>query len=57
MSETVKCADEECTRTYAAHRWGKIKAGSDGWFFPKEGAATCPEHNPPWVAEWREAQH
>lgn len=47
-------SDKGCTATVKNHRWGRVKA--DGWFFTKElpdDKGYCPEHNPPWVAEWR----
>jgi hypothetical protein len=41
-----------CGEKIRDHAWGHIKA--EGWFFSKEtGKAYCPEHNPPWVEEWR----
>lgn len=50
----IKCADPDCDQTYVPHYWGKVKAA--GWFFPRDGAATCPKHNPPWVTGWRAAK-
>jgi hypothetical protein len=47
-----KC--EGCDATVPAHRWGMVRAGSDGWFFQKDGRAYCPKHVPDWVTAWRE---
>lgn len=43
----------ECKTAIENNAWSKIKAQGKGWFFSKAGRAYCPEHNPPWVAEWR----
>lgn len=48
----IHCAEPECPATIKNHRWGKTKA--DGWFFSRrDDTAFCPDHIPPWVAEWR----
>jgi hypothetical protein len=53
-AEPGRCARPECPRTYQGHKWGRIKAGEEGWFFPRDsGEAYCPDHLPPWVQEWR----
>lgn len=54
--EWVVCDAPPCTARVKNHRWGRTKA--EGWFFEKAREdrperAWCPEHNPPWVAEWR----
>jgi hypothetical protein len=49
------CRQPECTATYGAHKWGKIRAHSEGWFFPDdaEPGGWCPDHLPEWVPDWR----
>jgi hypothetical protein len=50
----MKCAHESCTATFEAHRWGKTRAQSSGWFLQRDNVtAWCPEHIPEWVATWR----
>lgn len=53
MSYDALVGCSACDRTVPGHRWGKIKAQDQGWFFAKDGAAFCPEHVPEWVEEWR----
>lgn len=52
----AQCRHETCEAEFKDHRWGRIKAHDAGWFEQKDGTAWCPEHNPPWVAEWRASQ-
>lgn len=47
----MKCY--ECERTVPQHKWGQIKAHDEGWYFPRNGGAYCPDHVPAWVTEWR----
>lgn len=49
----LHCAEPGCEAGIKAHAWGKIKAQSAGWFFSKAALSWCPEHNPPWVEQWR----
>lgn len=56
MSDTVHCSEEGCTAEFKNHRWGHIKAHSEGWFEQKDGQRWCPEHKPAWVDEWRGRQ-
>jgi hypothetical protein len=49
----VVCSDPTCDESHKDHRWGKIKAGSSGWFMSKDGSSWCPKHIPDWVKEWR----
>jgi hypothetical protein len=51
-----QCADPTCEASYKPHAWGSIHAHAAGWFQQKDGTAWCPQHNPPWVAEWRARQ-
>jgi hypothetical protein len=54
MTDEVHCSAEGCPASHGNHRWGRIKA--DAWFHQKDGKAWCPDHIPPWVAEWRAKQ-
>lgn len=47
------CSYEGCTETYKDHEWGHKKAQREGWFLQMNGDSWCPDHNPPWVKEWR----
>lgn len=50
----VTCAESGCDATHRdRHQWDQGEAAKKGWFFQKDGKRWCPEHNPPWVAEWR----
>lgn len=55
MAEKQKCEDPKCDRVISAHAWGRIRAGSDGWFETKDGRLYCPDHQE-WVADWRAKQ-
>lgn len=50
------CSKPGCDATFKDHHWGAKKAQADGWFLQKNDDKWCPEHNPPWVAEWRAKQ-
>ena len=55
MSEgLIHCDHLECTASFKTSYWASIHAYSDGWFVKRNGEAYCPEHQPPWLAEWRE---
>lgn len=43
----------ECDAHFPNHRWGRIKAHSEGWYEGKDGHAYCPQHVPDWVKTWR----
>ena len=44
-----------CVKVVANHKWGKIIAQKDGWFFSKKtDGAWCPKHIPDWVPVWKE---
>ena len=47
------CSQDGCTATYKDHEWGHKKAQREGWFLQLNGDSWCPDHNPPWVKEWR----
>lgn len=49
----IGCSEPDCERGIRDHRWARIKAADEGWFFQKDGSTWCPDHNPPWVAGWR----
>lgn len=51
-------ADRGCEAVFRdTGKWAHMRASDDGWFFSRqEDAAYCPEHNPPWVADWRARQ-
>ncbi len=51
-----QCAEPGCEAAHAEHYHGKVQAQLDGWFMQRNGDAWCPEHNPPWVEEWRARQ-
>ena len=53
IDDKVQCDHEGCATQINNHRWGKTKAGSEGWFFQKDGKSWCPDHTPDWVAAWR----
>lgn len=49
-----KCAHPGCPKVFRdRHQWDQNEAQKAGWFFQKNGDRWCPEHNPPWVVEWR----
>jgi len=50
------CLKPRCPRTVGRSKFERIRAGSEGWFFPREGGAWCPDHLPEWVPAWRERQ-
>lgn len=50
----TKCEQPGCTESLPDHSWGRIKA--DDWFQQKDGTIWCPDHHPPWVADWRARQ-
>jgi predicted component of type VI protein secretion system len=58
VSQSAACAkrEEGCTATVAGHKWAKIRATSEGWFFSQQGEAFCPQHLPDWVGPWRARQ-
>lgn len=51
----VHCDVEGCEAKIKNHKWGRIHAGSAGWFFgatyPRN--VWCPDHLPEWVESWR----
>lgn len=47
------CVEPDCKDTYVDQPVDRILASKEGWFFMKDGRTYCPDHNPPWVAEWR----
>lgn len=48
------CLHPGCPATGSGSRWGKIKASSEGWFFPRDqDGGWCPSHRPEWVERWR----
>ena len=47
------CCKYGCKETCPDHKFGMIRANTEGWFFTGEGLAYCPEHVPVWVAAWR----
>lgn len=49
--DRIRCND--CSASVGNHKWGRIRAQADGWFFTMAGDAWCPLHVPQWVAEWR----
>lgn len=49
----IRCSATDCDESIKDHYWGRVHAGEAGWFFQKNGDSWCPDHNPPWVAEWR----
>lgn len=51
--QMIDCSEPECDQSIRDHYWSKVRAGDRGWFFQKSGESWCPDHNPPWVAEWR----
>lgn len=51
-----KCTEEGCPAEFPDHRWGRIRAADDGWFFQRTGERWCPVHVPSWVPAWRAEQ-
>lgn len=52
----VTCLQDDCPASFPGSKQATIKAGREGWFFPKEHTGVkgwCPEHVPEWVAAWR----
>ncbi len=49
-----RCSEPGCPERVGDHRWGAIKAQSEGWFYQRNGEAYCPQHVPAWVPAWRE---
>ena len=53
----IMCEDKKCPNTIPNHKWGKIKAQTEGWFFSKRALeadkAYCPDHLPAWLQDWR----
>lgn len=52
----LKCAYPSCSAKIKADHWNKKKAQKEGWFLQRTGESWCPNHNPPWVEEWRAKQ-
>lgn len=48
------CTTTGCVKFYTNHKFGKMKASREGWYFGRNGDAWCKEHVPGWVSEWRE---
>lgn len=42
-----------CPAECKDHKWGRIAAHNEGWFFSRSGEAFCPLHLPNWVPQWR----
>lgn len=50
----AKCSEPKCTAECKDHKWGRMKAQRDGWFFKMDGTEQwCPDHVPSWVHGWR----
>ena len=52
-NESLGCSAPDCPAEIQNHKWAKIKAREDGWFFQVNGDQWCPDHLPQWVAQWR----
>jgi hypothetical protein len=53
---TLMLTCQSCHESIRAHRWGKIRAHSQGWYFSKDGRVYCPRHRPKWAPVLSEAQ-
>lgn len=53
----ARCKADGCEAKVKNHKWGKIHAVQDGWFFGQHPSADppiwCPDHLPEWVESWR----
>jgi len=50
--DAIECSEVGCPHVAPNHRWGKIRAAEQGWFFMKGGSAWCPIHRPEWYEAW-----
>src|SRR5947209_6361233 len=54
---TKQCAHDGCTAEHQFDGYNAVRAHSFGWFSQRDGRVWCPDHNPPWVTEWRAKRH
>jgi hypothetical protein len=56
FKDPLYCREPDCEERTKTDNWAKRRAATLGWFFSREGWATCPKHKPDWLDSWRDSR-